>query len=417
VFNKWSGRLFQNDYLTVRSSDNYGDKLEKMMIFRKTSMFVLMSLLLAIQALQTASAMPTFARSEGVACSSCHTAWPQLNAKGRKYKENGYRFGDAGDDGANFADYFEEGLPIGAIIVARPYDKKKAGNVKNRALHEVEVFVAGKINNNWSGVLELEAEDETDFNIEVPWARVSYNHSPALNVNMSWGSYFDADSYGFLGDSFRMTRGHVRTIDSAFGGIDGASGLRGARQGFGISGRPMSKLFYNMSYSGLAKDAEGDDAKNFLGQISYDVLNNVNVGAFAIKGSAKDSATNTTQDFSRNGVSFMADVGATRLHGTYVQAKDDVVGTTNEAKNNALSLQAMHVFKKGKRPNWVPIVRYDTYEKNNGVDSYDELTLNLTHYFKQNVKGYVEYFKQLDTPNSATKGDGDRVTAQLSVGF
>ncbi|HHL19178.1 MAG TPA: hypothetical protein ENJ33_05540 [Thiothrix sp.] len=380
------------------------------MIFRKTIMFALLSVLFTIQTLQLASAMPTFARSEGVACSTCHTAWPQLNAKGRKYKENGYRFGDVSEDeGKRFADYFEDGLPIGAVVVARPYDKKKSGDVKNRALHEVEVFVAGNINKNFSGVLELEAEDETNFNIGVPWARLSYNHSPALNVNMSWASYFDADSYGFLGDSFRMTRGHVKVLDSAFGGVDG--NLRAARQGFGISGRPMSKLFYNVNYSGLAGDAEGNDAKNFLGQLSYDVLDNVNIGAFAIKG--KDGTTQN--DFNRNGVNFMADVGATRLHGAYVRAKDDVTGTTTNVKNDALSFQVMHVFKKGKRPNWVPIMRYDTYEKNNGADSYDELTLNLTHYFKQNIKGYVEYFEQLDAPSSVTKDR--RVTAQLSVGF
>jgi len=75
----------------------------------------------------------------------------------------------------------------------------------------------------------------------------------------------------------------------------------------------------------------------------------------------------------------------------------------------------MHVFKDGKRPSWVPIVRYDTYEKNNGKDDFSELTLNLTHYFKQNIKGYVEYWKQLNTPDTVT--EDDRVTAQLSVGF
>ena len=361
--------------------------------------------------LQQASAMPTFARSEGVACSSCHTAWPQLNAKGRRYKENGYRFTSAGEEAEDksFSDYFEDGLPIGSVITARPYDKKKSGDVNNRALHEIEFFVAGNLNKHWSGVFEFEAEDETNFNLEVPWARLSYNHSPALNVNMAWAPYFDADSYGFLSDTFRMTRGRVKVLDTSFGGVDGT--LSSTRQGFGLSGRPMEKLFYNVSFNGLGGNVEGTDAKNYMGQLSYDITDHLNVGAFAITG--EDGATN--QKFTRNGVNFMTDIGNTRLHGAYVQGKDDIINSNGEEKNNALSLQGMHVFKEGKRPNWVPIIRYDQYEKNNGKDDFSEVTLNLTHYFKQNIKGYIEYWKQVDTPVGVT--ENDRVTAQLSVGF
>ncbi len=381
------------------------------MIYKKNLISLLALPLLLAQLLHTASAMPAFARSEGVSCSTCHTAWPQLNAKGRKYKENGYRFSSVDDEeeAKSFSDYFENGLPIGSVITSRPYDKNKSGTANNRALHEIELFAAGNINNNWSGVFELEAEDEVGFNVAVPWARLSYNKSPAVNVHMSWAPFFDADSYGFLGDGFRMTRGHVKVLDSAFDGVDGR--LRDARQNFGVSGRPMDKLFYSVNYSGLANSVEGTDAQNYMGQLSYDVSDNINLGAFAITGT--DGATKS--DFSRTGVNFMADVGDTRLHGAYVQGKDDVQNTTDQVKNNALSVQAMHVFKEGKRPTWVPIVRYDTYEKNDGKDDYSELTLNLTHYFKQNIKGYVEYWKQLDTPNTVT--EDDRVTAQLSVGF
>lgn len=380
-------------------------------MLRKKLVWSVFPALILFQGLQEAAALPAFARSEGVSCSTCHTAWPQLNDKGRKYKENGYRFGSPGEDDKSLSEYFEDGLPIGAVVTARPYDKKKSGKTNNRALHEVELFAAGSFAKNWSGVLELEAEDETDFNFEMPWARLSYNYSPALNVHMAKGTYFDTDGYGLLEDKFRMTRGHVKVLDSAFGGADGVGGLRSRRQLFGISGRTTDKLFYNVSWSGLAGSAEGKNAKNFTGQLAYDVTDDINVSAFAIKGS--NGVTN--QDFSRNGLSLVADVGATRLHGAYVQGKDDIAGGTGQEKNNALSVQAMHVFKQGKRPNWVPIVRYDKYEQNDGNDNYTEMTLNLTHYFKQNIKGYVEYWKQLDTPTGVT--EDDRVTAQLSVGF
>ncbi|VAX02915.1 hypothetical protein MNBD_GAMMA19-1753, partial [hydrothermal vent metagenome] len=39
----------------------------------------------------TAQAVPSFAAKYEKNCSYCHNAWPQLNNKGRKFKERGYR--------------------------------------------------------------------------------------------------------------------------------------------------------------------------------------------------------------------------------------------------------------------------------------------------------------------------------------
>ena len=35
--------------------------------------------------------IPAFARKTNMACSTCHSAWPVLNAFGRQYKEHDYR--------------------------------------------------------------------------------------------------------------------------------------------------------------------------------------------------------------------------------------------------------------------------------------------------------------------------------------
>ena len=36
-------------------------------------------------------AIPAFARKYGLACSACHTAWPELNAFGQRFRDNGYQ--------------------------------------------------------------------------------------------------------------------------------------------------------------------------------------------------------------------------------------------------------------------------------------------------------------------------------------
>jgi len=38
-----------------------------------------------------AYAIPAFGRKYGLRCSSCHEAWPMLNAFGQKFKDNGYQ--------------------------------------------------------------------------------------------------------------------------------------------------------------------------------------------------------------------------------------------------------------------------------------------------------------------------------------
>jgi hypothetical protein len=48
-------------------------------------------------ALHRASGIPAFARKYNLPCSACHTAWPELNAFGQKFKDNGYQLGNDRD--------------------------------------------------------------------------------------------------------------------------------------------------------------------------------------------------------------------------------------------------------------------------------------------------------------------------------
>jgi hypothetical protein len=48
-------------------------------------------------AIHEAAAIPPFARKYGLPCSACHTAWPELNAFGQRFKDNGYQLGNDRD--------------------------------------------------------------------------------------------------------------------------------------------------------------------------------------------------------------------------------------------------------------------------------------------------------------------------------
>lgn len=410
----------------------------------------------------SALAVPSFARDTGKNCSYCHNAWPQLNKKGRDFKEMGYLFPDT--KRMAFKDIAEENtIGVSAIVVARPYDKKgSASDFNLRALHEVEVIVAGAYSKNWSGFFELEAEDEDlnayGFTVGVPAAVLTYSQSKALNVQFTWGPTMWADSYGMIGDHFRLTRGHVGAIDQKFGGSD--SRFRSARQNIAVTGRPMDNLFYSVGLSGQAdgpKDttiSEGKVPATVHARIAFDATKDIMVGGFIINGSvepvsagasstslavctgvldtpvtgcaagapgtvvevvASGASATAKRSYSRIGLDAQADLGDTRVQFLYIMGTDDNKTATAEEDNDAMSLQAYHVFKTASgAPTWVPLVRIDTHESSNGTVGVTDLTLNVTRYFEQNVKGYIEYF---DTDSDNNAKDDDRVSVQLAVGF
>lgn len=359
-----------------------------------------------------ADAVPAFVSKTGKSCAYCHNAWPQLNEKGRAFKETGFRI--SSEDHETLAEMLTEGrFPIGGLIKARPYDKKDSGDNKLRAFHEFELFFAGRVSDNFSAFVEFEAEDETGFEIEVSPAVLTYHLNTAANLQFTWGPYLFADPYGFLGDNYRLSRGRPAVIDKAFGGSDGS--LSSTRQSVSLTGRPLSRLFYIAGVGGESNDAEGVEAENYFGRLAVDIADNMMVGGFGVNG------TNNTasRDFSRYGMDFQADFSNTRLQAAFVKATDDnPAPATGDAENTAFSVQLYHTFTSGAEsrvPTWVPLLRYDRYESNDGADKYTEATFNLGYYFAQNVRGYVEYWNQIDVPSNIEKDN--RLTFELAVGF
>lgn len=346
-----------------------------------------------------------------MSCVVCHNAYPQLTKFGRTYKEAGYRVPGAEMNLTIGKDLsLEKNVPISAILVARPFDKKKSGPRKLRALHEVELVIAGNIANNWSGFFEIEAEDETGFEPEIPIALVTFNQSKAFNLQMGYNEYFFSDPYGFLADHFRLTRGHVKLIDERFGRADGGGRLRDSRQNVTVYGRVgEDKVFYSIGYSGAPGDAEGVESNNLSGRLAYEFNDNFMLGGFAIDG----ETDSTGRKFDRTGVDFQYDYEGLRIQGAYAMASDDNSDFENE-DNNAFSIQAMYRYIDKNNKTWIPLIRLDNFERNNGFDDYSELTMNVGWYFKENTKVYLEYWKQLNTPNVSKDS---RLTLQFVLVF
>lgn len=367
-------------------------------------------------------AIPAFVRKTNMACSVCHTAWPALNAFGRQYKEHGYRLGhlEAPSTVISKDLKWNESLPVSVMLVSRPYDKKKSGKSKIRAIHEVELMIGGPMGEKFSGFMEIEAEDEVTNGIGldtgVSSAAMTYSLDEAAHIQFSWGSVTWFDPYNSYSNHLRMTRGASAVIDQSFGGADNGGKLKNSRQNVAVYGRLASKFFYGMAISGDASDSEGVDGNTVTARVAYDVIPSLSIGALSVSGTCSANAGNCLVDrkYSRSAIDVQSEIADITINAVALAAKDDNSTATTTLKNNAYYVQALYTVKDGARATWAPLLRYDSYEKNNGTEEVNELTLSINYYINENVRSMLELWSK-DSDIGAN--DDDRLTLQLFASF
>ena len=367
----------------------------------------------------TASALPAFARKNNIKCSACHTAYPSLTEMGRRFKEAGYRFTGSNVGDVKVSDKLQLGknFPMSLALIARPYTDSKEGDTEIRAIHEGEIYAAGEIYKNISGFMEVEAEGEDGFGLVLSMAHITYNHSPAVNVQTGYGPTMMADPYDTYADMRRLTASHYELLNQTFGKADNGDKLRHSRQQFSVYGRPNGKLFYNAGVGGLTGDMVGSDSSVVFGRLAYDIAPGMMVGGLILNGDCKTSdctLANKSRSFSRRAIDGQVDIGNLRVTGVIMQAKDDT-NAGGEVSNNSYYLQGYYRYMSNGRPTWVPLLRLENYEVNDGNDEYSLATFGMTYYLDENVKGFFEYQDIYDTPTGVPT---DNVTTiQLEVVF
>lgn len=384
--------------------------------------FLILVVFVSVLFPSTSEAIPAFARKTNMACSSCHTAWPALNAFGRQYKEHGYRFGHLEVPNKTISKdlKWDESLPVSVMLVSRPYDKKKDGKTKIRALHEVELMIAGPMGEKYSSFFEIEAEDEftNDLGLDVgiPAAVLSYNHNESANLQLSLASNTFFDPYNSYTADRRMTRGTNAVIDQGFGGADNGGKLKNARQNISIYGRPSPKFFYGLALSGDASDTEGVDGNTITARVAFDVMPSLSIGALAVSGTCAAGAANCTVDrkYDRTAIDLQSEFSGFMINAVALTAEDDNTAATATEKNNAYYVQALYTVKEGARPTWAPLLRVDSYEKSGGAENVNELTFSVNYYLTENVRSMLELWKKDSDINT---NDDDRLTLQLFAAF
>ncbi len=219
-----------------------------------------------------------------------------------------------------------------------------------------------------------------------------------------------------------MTRAHKAPFDVTRSYSSGVR-LRSANQFISLYGK-ASGIYYSVGYHRDLSDPEGEGGEDISGRAAFELKpkfgnteSNISFGGFGVFGK-QGGRGDAGLDFNRYGFDLQAEIGDSfNLFFVYLFASDELaLGTGVDEKNNSFYGELFWVFyNKKQSPSFVPLVRIENYEINDGVDTYTDLTANLSYYLSQNVKLSVEYWANVSVPAGVTKGD--RITGFFTLLF
>lgn len=441
------------------SRPEQAQKKGKVMNIRYPFSAVVLGATLLLLTANTVSAVPTFARKYKTSCSTCHYAFPKLNAFGKVFKNNGYRY-PAGQDqemtkeepvslgSEGYKRVWPDAIwpsdiagtsPLSIHLIGRTHfggkwdDATTTGVVEDdKALyfeipHEFELLFAGTFDDKFSYFGEVELEHESELAYEFA---VNYAFKPQVHLKLG--------SVGLMAspEMHRLTREHYNTEDlknqsgtwRLRDGSGGGAELWGAGNGAGGKGG----FTYALGIGNGQNDADNFDlntAKDIYGRATYKVGglgeiggtegqssetsafyldNSVRLGGFFYSGEAvKDTSSD---EFSVAGGDI--DLWFNRLNVV-------ALAMTMSSKYKAKDRSSLAYFLEGNYviyPWLIGELRYEFTDKDTDDDVADPATSlipGVVIMARANVKTSLEYLIPLD---EARKDDG-QFTLQFNIAF
>ena len=144
----------------------------------------------ALAAASGAQALPSYARQLNVACSTCHTAFPELNAFGRQFKLNAYALGEGptkpveSKDSNGRETLSLSGLPPLSVMMQAAYTGLNQAvpdtqNGNAQLPQEASLFLAGHIAPGLGSFVQL-TYSQADGEIGLDNAELRYSHQAML---------------------------------------------------------------------------------------------------------------------------------------------------------------------------------------------------------------------------------------------
>jgi hypothetical protein len=397
-----------------------------------------LGLLVLLLTYAAGNATPNLARKYKTSCSTCHYAYPKLNAFGKAFFNNGYRY-PAGQDPEMTKEQpvslgsesqkrvFPDAVwpadipgtsPLSIHAIGRAYYKPDS-EVKTyfEFPHELEVLFGGTMGETFSmfGEVELEIEDnevETVF----PFF-LQYDYRPWLHARMG------TVSPEFTGNQRRLTREHnnIASLRSRYGwrlredqsGVEvwgarnGAGGKGGLTYGVGlvngqeiIDANSEKDLYVRAAYkfNGLGElgGTEGQASETS----AFYVDDSAKIGGFAYLGTAS-KADAKDEDLKVLGLTFDLWYGRANVVGALM--------SMNSAISGASDRTSLAWFAEGDYvvyPWLIGVARFERTDADTDDDTRDPVTTLIPAVVavaRPNIKFSLEYKLPLDDASKKSK--------------
>ena len=391
--------------------------------------------------------IPAFSRKYKTSCSTCHYAFPMLNAFGEAFKNNGYRY-PGGDE--NYRK--EEPVSLGSegykkvwpdavwpadIPGTSPLSVLAVGRINYTALssvkwefefpHELEVLYAGTIGEYFSFFGELEVENEgNETEFAFPFA-LQFDPDPVFHLRVGM---VNADP---TPTQLRLTRNHYNMASfrsrnrwrfrdhqiglEVWGAANGAGnrgGLTyraGVVNGQGISDlNPQKDVYGKLTYKigGLGEIGGTEGAESEASEFYVD--NSITLGGFFYKGLASREGA-ADEDF----MVFGGDVDF--WYGRFIA--NAAVMSMNSDIPNLAERKSLVYYAQGNYvlyPWLIGLLRYEWEDRDTDDDAVQPVNAvipGVTVVARANVKFILEFKKFLDDVNE----NNDAFVLQMNFGI
>jgi hypothetical protein len=333
-----------------------------------------------------ASAIPAFARKYNVGCTTCHVAFPVLNATGRRFREAGYRMANVKgevDEKQEPNRTITTGLvlgpvfPLSARLRGSPFIDVKDEPISSRPISEASLISAGNWWTKGSVFLEVGAADEDDWKPQVA-ATAGYHPIRFANLVLGNRGPFPVDPFNTFRDTISAT--------------DRNSFARIAGDDIGIPTVDFygwtPSIYYAAALSAGLDNTLGLRPRTFFGRLAYQLQQGSIFGAFVQGG--RRGTTPAEPDYWQVGADANAlwrNLSVTALFAYLREPRDpDLLD-----KDFTGFFEAFYAFDLGAPGSLIPLARleYDTFS--NRDRSELALLVGLFYDFVMNARGGVEW--------------------------
>ncbi len=369
--------------------------------------FLLVVLAAAIMLPQTADAIPAFARTHKLSCNTCHAPFPRLKDFGAEFAGNGFTipesekdrdFISAGDDllklnktfpvAARFDAYalFDSDADVKADLQT-PWALKllSGGNLAKNIGYYFYFFMdeRGEVAGIEDAYIHFNNIGGQAFDIMVGQFQTS---DPLMKRELRL-TYEDYNIYRTKVGSSNIDLTYDRGIMMTYDFESTGTGLVGMM--VNGNGKPDA---------GADRKFDNDNFKNFGFRIIQSVGDPLSLGYFFYSGQEMENASGEKNKVMFHGPDFVLGNGMFDLTFQYLFREDTdpgFSGADSDVETQGLVAELVFSPRRDKSRQYYTLL-YNQIDSDSDADDYETITLGMTHLFARNVRGTLEYTRNVE---------------------